>query len=250
MTTEKTKTALPGTAAESDAATPAQKPATEPATITTAQRRTESDAAETRESAETYTIARESGKTASTSGTTSGPTTTAEAGTSTATVPTTDRRQKSSTGSTATASPTRGTNTPKPRPSKSHADTGATTARSTARTFFPQPQGQPPLPRGVRLRAEPRHPRPRTPPAAGQALVRVGTAHGALARTASRLGVALRADQRPGAPRTPVSGPESERFPAYSFHPNDNRATVVVSRSEFLRYLAAVGNTYEFIELY
>ena len=94
MTTEKTKTALPGTAAESDAATPAQKPATEPATITTAQRRTESDAAETRESAETYTIARESGKTASTSGTTSGPTTTAEAGTSTATVPTTDRRQK------------------------------------------------------------------------------------------------------------------------------------------------------------
>lgn len=41
-----------------------------------------------------------------------------------------------------------------------------------------------------------------------------------------------------------------EKFPAYSFHPNDNRATVVVSRSEFLRYLAAVGNTYEFIELY
>ena len=41
-----------------------------------------------------------------------------------------------------------------------------------------------------------------------------------------------------------------ERFPAYSFHPIDNRATVVVSRSEFLRYLAAVGNTYEFIELY
>ena len=41
-----------------------------------------------------------------------------------------------------------------------------------------------------------------------------------------------------------------ERFPAYSFHPNDNRATVVVSRSEFLRYLTAVGNTYEFIELY
>lgn len=41
-----------------------------------------------------------------------------------------------------------------------------------------------------------------------------------------------------------------ERFPAYSFHPNDNRATVVIARSEFLRYLAAVGNTYEFIELY
>ena len=41
-----------------------------------------------------------------------------------------------------------------------------------------------------------------------------------------------------------------ERFPAYSFHPNDNRSTVVISREEFLRYLAAVGNTYEFIELY
>ena len=40
------------------------------------------------------------------------------------------------------------------------------------------------------------------------------------------------------------------QFPSYSFHPNDNRATVVVSRSEFLRYLAAGGNTYEFIELY
>lgn len=38
--------------------------------------------------------------------------------------------------------------------------------------------------------------------------------------------------------------------PAYSFHPNDNRATVVIRREEFLRYLAAVGNSYEFIELY
>lgn len=41
-----------------------------------------------------------------------------------------------------------------------------------------------------------------------------------------------------------------QRFPAYSFHPNDNRATVVIAREEFLRYLAAVGNSYEFIELY
>lgn len=39
-------------------------------------------------------------------------------------------------------------------------------------------------------------------------------------------------------------------WPAYSFHPNDNRATVVISREEFLRYLAATGNSYEFIELY
>ena len=35
-----------------------------------------------------------------------------------------------------------------------------------------------------------------------------------------------------------------------SFHPNDNRATVVVSQQEFMRYLSMVGNSYEFIELY
>ena len=38
--------------------------------------------------------------------------------------------------------------------------------------------------------------------------------------------------------------------PALSFHPNDNRATVVISREEFERYLSLVGNTYEYIELY
>ena len=38
--------------------------------------------------------------------------------------------------------------------------------------------------------------------------------------------------------------------PAYSFHPNDNRATVVIPQEEFLKYLAAVGNSYEFIETY
>lgn len=36
----------------------------------------------------------------------------------------------------------------------------------------------------------------------------------------------------------------------YSFHPNDNCATVVIEREVFLKYLAAVGNSYEFIELY
>ena len=41
-----------------------------------------------------------------------------------------------------------------------------------------------------------------------------------------------------------------QRLPAYSFHPNDNRATVVIPREEFLRYLSAVGNGYELIELY
>lgn len=35
-----------------------------------------------------------------------------------------------------------------------------------------------------------------------------------------------------------------------AFHPNDNRATVVIAREEFLKFLAAVGNSYEFIELY
>lgn len=35
-----------------------------------------------------------------------------------------------------------------------------------------------------------------------------------------------------------------------SFHPNDNHATVVIETAEFMRYLNAVGNSYEFIELY
>ena len=35
-----------------------------------------------------------------------------------------------------------------------------------------------------------------------------------------------------------------------SFHPNDNRATVVISNDEFMRYLSLVGNTYEFIDMY
>ncbi len=35
-----------------------------------------------------------------------------------------------------------------------------------------------------------------------------------------------------------------------SFHPNDCRATVVISRTEFERYLSLVGNTYEYIDLY
>ncbi|MBR5849948.1 MAG: prolyl-tRNA synthetase associated domain-containing protein [Alistipes sp.] len=39
-------------------------------------------------------------------------------------------------------------------------------------------------------------------------------------------------------------------YPALSFHPNDNRATVVIELKEFLRYLEKVGNSYEFIELY
>ena len=37
---------------------------------------------------------------------------------------------------------------------------------------------------------------------------------------------------------------------ALSFHPNDNRATVVIEVKEFMRYLNAVGNSFEFLELY
>lgn len=35
-----------------------------------------------------------------------------------------------------------------------------------------------------------------------------------------------------------------------SFHPNDCRGTVVISRPDFERYLALVGNTYEYLSLY
>lgn len=35
-----------------------------------------------------------------------------------------------------------------------------------------------------------------------------------------------------------------------SFHPNDNRFTVVISREEFTKYLDAIGNSYEYIKLY
>ena len=35
-----------------------------------------------------------------------------------------------------------------------------------------------------------------------------------------------------------------------AFHPNDNRATVVVTQEAFRRFLAAVGNTFDYIDLY
>lgn len=35
-----------------------------------------------------------------------------------------------------------------------------------------------------------------------------------------------------------------------SFHPNDCRATIVISRQEFENYLSVVGNDYEYIDLY
>jgi len=38
--------------------------------------------------------------------------------------------------------------------------------------------------------------------------------------------------------------------PSLSFHPNDCRGTVVISREAFARYLDSVGNTVEYLELY
>lgn len=38
--------------------------------------------------------------------------------------------------------------------------------------------------------------------------------------------------------------------PSLCFHPNDNTATVVVSQAMFACFLAAAGNSYEYIDLY
>ncbi len=40
---------------------------------------------------------------------------------------------------------------------------------------------------------------------------------------------------------------ESDRL---AFHPNDNTATLVISKTDFLRFLEYMGNSYEFIKLY
>lgn len=41
-----------------------------------------------------------------------------------------------------------------------------------------------------------------------------------------------------------------KNYQSLSFHPNDNHATVVISQSEFMRYLGEVSNSYEYIEMY
>lgn len=38
--------------------------------------------------------------------------------------------------------------------------------------------------------------------------------------------------------------------PRLSFHPNDNTATIVIKNEDFIKFLDAMGNSYEFIELY
>ena len=40
------------------------------------------------------------------------------------------------------------------------------------------------------------------------------------------------------------------KLPNISFHPNDNRASLVVAFSDFIRFLDAMGNGYEFLRLY
>lgn len=39
-------------------------------------------------------------------------------------------------------------------------------------------------------------------------------------------------------------------FDRLTFHPNVNTASLVISRSDFIRFLGHTGNTYEFISLY
>ena len=38
--------------------------------------------------------------------------------------------------------------------------------------------------------------------------------------------------------------------PRLSFHPNDNTATIVIKNEDFIKFLDAMGNSYEFLELY
>ena len=35
-----------------------------------------------------------------------------------------------------------------------------------------------------------------------------------------------------------------------SFHPNDNTGTIIISQEDFIKFLEAMGNSYEFVELY
>ena len=38
--------------------------------------------------------------------------------------------------------------------------------------------------------------------------------------------------------------------PRLSFHPNDNTGTIIISQEDFIKFLEAMGNSYEFVELY
>jgi len=41
-----------------------------------------------------------------------------------------------------------------------------------------------------------------------------------------------------------------KNLPKISFHPNDNTASLVITFGDFLRFLDAMGNSYEFLALY
>ena len=41
-----------------------------------------------------------------------------------------------------------------------------------------------------------------------------------------------------------------QKAPRLSFHPNDNTGTIIISQEDFIKFLEAMGNTYDFIELY
>ncbi|PKN95828.1 MAG: prolyl-tRNA editing protein, partial [Chloroflexi bacterium HGW-Chloroflexi-5] len=41
-----------------------------------------------------------------------------------------------------------------------------------------------------------------------------------------------------------------KKLPKISFHPNDNRASLVIDFQDFVKFLNASGNDYEFLELY
>ncbi len=41
-----------------------------------------------------------------------------------------------------------------------------------------------------------------------------------------------------------------KNYSLLSFHPNDNKGTVVITLEEFEKYLSLVGNTYEYLSLY
>jgi Ala-tRNA(Pro) deacylase len=41
-----------------------------------------------------------------------------------------------------------------------------------------------------------------------------------------------------------------DQYPNISFHPNDNRASLVIKYADFLKFIQSRGNSYEFISLY
>ncbi len=41
-----------------------------------------------------------------------------------------------------------------------------------------------------------------------------------------------------------------KNLPKISFHPNENTASLVIGFPDFLKFLEAIGNSYEFLELY